>query len=285
MDRFADLGIKIHYVDYPGSGPALMLLPGLTANAHSFDGLIKAGLNSRCRVLAPDLRGRGLSDKPATGYSMAEHAEDAVGVLDSLSIASVIVGGHSFGGLLAIYLASRYADRVSKLVLFDSSSRLVNPTSLQLIKPSLERLGKRFSSWQEYLELMKQAPSFDGWWDATIESYFRADVEVEADGSVRQRSRSESIFEAAEKAQLEDWSIHLAGINQPAILFHARGGYGPPGTPPLVPLEDALATAKGLSNCRYVEVPGNHFTMLYGEGADLIVNQIDRFAACGDASA
>ena len=37
-------GIRQHYIDYAGEGPALILMPGLTANARFFDGLIRAGL-------------------------------------------------------------------------------------------------------------------------------------------------------------------------------------------------------------------------------------------------
>ncbi len=63
-----------------------MLLPGITANLHNFDGLIDAGLAPRFRVVALDLRGRGLSDKPAQGYSIPEHAADVIGVLDGLGL-------------------------------------------------------------------------------------------------------------------------------------------------------------------------------------------------------
>ena len=70
--------IQLHYLSHPGEGPTLVLLPGLTANAHAFDGLIQAGLSPRYRVLALDLRGRGLTDKPTTGYSMADHAADSL---------------------------------------------------------------------------------------------------------------------------------------------------------------------------------------------------------------
>ena len=69
-------GISIHLRDHPGAEPPIVLLPGITANLHNFDGLIDAGLAPRFRVVGLDLRGRGLSDKPAHGYSIAEHAAD-----------------------------------------------------------------------------------------------------------------------------------------------------------------------------------------------------------------
>ena len=85
MDQFVQINdIQLHYLDHPGGDPPLVLMPGLAANAHSFDGLIKAGLSPTLRVLALDLRGRGLSDKPDSGYSMADHAADVLGLLDAL---------------------------------------------------------------------------------------------------------------------------------------------------------------------------------------------------------
>ncbi len=278
MDRFVQVNhIQLHYLDMTGGEPPLILLPGLTANAHSFDGLIQAGLSPRFRVLALDLRGRGLSDKPATGYSMAEHAADVIGLLDSAGINQAVICGHSFGGLLAIYLAAHYPDRVSRLVIIDSATLLINPRTRALIQPSLDRLGKVMPSWEAYLAAMKQAPFFRDWWDPTIESYFRADVQINEDGTVQARSRPENIAEASDKAGAEDWDRHLAAIGQPALLLRATDPFGPPGTPPLLSEEQARATSQALANCRYLEIPGNHLTMLFGEGARRIVASITEF--------
>ena len=75
MEQYTTVnGIRLHYLDCPGGDPPLLLLHGLTANAHHFDGLIDAGLSPRYRLLIPDFRGRGLSDKPESGYTIADHA-------------------------------------------------------------------------------------------------------------------------------------------------------------------------------------------------------------------
>ena len=85
MGHFAQVnGIRLHYLDHKGGDPVLVLMPGLTSNAQSFDGLVGAGLSPALRVLALDLRGRGLSDKPVSGYSLAAHAADVIGLLDVL---------------------------------------------------------------------------------------------------------------------------------------------------------------------------------------------------------
>jgi pimeloyl-ACP methyl ester carboxylesterase len=286
MDQFIQVNnIRLHYLDHntnhQSGGPILILLPGLTANAHCFDGLIQAGLSRRLRVLALDLRGRGLSDKPSLGYSMADHTADVIALLDALEIERVVIGGHSFGGLLTFYLAANFPGRVSKLVVIDAAAKLVNSQTRELIKPSLDRLGQRSPSWETYIEVIKRAPYFDSWWDPAIESYFRADVQFNEDGSVQPRSRPENIAEAIDKAEREDWDSHLAAIKQPTLLLCAHGGYGPPGALPIVSHEQAQATARALPHCHYVEAPGNHFTMLYGAGARRAVESIIEFVSSG----
>jgi pimeloyl-ACP methyl ester carboxylesterase len=277
MERFVYVNnIQLHYLDHLGGDPPLVLMPGLTANACSFDGLIKAGLSPVLRVLALDLRGRGLSQKPDSGYSMADHCADVLGLLDALELRQVVLGGHSFGGLLSIYMAAHHPERVSKLVIIDAAGSM-HPQVRELIKPSVDRLGNVLPSWEAYLEAMKQMPFYQGWWDPTIESYYRADVEIRNDGTVKPRSRPEAIIEAVENALAEDWAQLLSAVRQPVLLLNAPGSFGPPGTPPVLPREQAMDTVNMLSEGRYVEIPGNHMTMLYGEGARRIVEAILAF--------
>ncbi|GAB3395334.1 alpha/beta fold hydrolase [Azotobacter armeniacus] len=274
MDRFIQANaIRLHCLDHPGGDLPLVLMPGLTANAHAFDGLVKAGLSPALRVLALDLRGRGLSDKPDSGYSMAEHAADVLGLLDALGLRQVVLGGHSFGGLLALYMAARYPERVDKLVVIDAAGSF-HPQVRELIQPSLDRLGTVHPSWEAYLAAIKRMPFYAGWWDPSIESAYRADVEIRDDGTVKPRSRPEAIGEALDKLLAEDWPGHMAAVRQPMLLLNALGAYGPPGTPPVLPREQALETVAAVADGRYVEVPGNHMTMLFGEGATRTVEAI-----------
>jgi len=277
MDRLAQVNnIQLHYLDHSGENGLLVLMPGLTANAHSFDGLIAAGLSPALRVLALDLRGRGLSDKPKNGYSMADHAADVLGLLDALDIQRAVLGGHSFGGLLSLYMAARYPDRVSKLVVIDAAGSM-HPQVRELIKPSVDRLGRVLPSWDAYIAAMKQMPFYQGWWDPTIENFYRADIEIRADGTVKPRSRPEAIIEAVDKALAEDWAKHIAAVKQPMLLLNALGPFGQPGVPPVLPREQALETVKTVADGHYVEVPGNHMTMLFGKGAQRIVGEIIDF--------
>jgi len=278
MDKFLRTNdINLHYLDHPGGEPALILLPGLTANAHEFDGLIAAGLSPRHRVLALDLRGRGLSDKPAQGYTMADHAADVLGLMDALNIELVVLVGHSFGALLTIYMGCQYPERVSRMVLIDVSQAATHPRTAELIKPSLDRLGRILPSWELYKQEMQKMPYLDGYWDDSVEAYFRADMQTNDDGTVQARARPELIAQAFDAIINEPWGDHIGAAGQPAILINAPGPYGPPGAPALVTAEDAQATAAGFPNCRYAQVPGNHVTMVFGDNAPVVVDVITEF--------
>lgn len=269
-------GLRLHYLDHAGPEPPLVLLHGLTANAHAFDGLIQAGLSAVRRVISVDLRGRGLSDKPATGYTMHEHAQDILGLLDALSLTQAQLVGHSFGALLSLYLAYHYPQRIEKLVLLDAAARL-HPQTREMLVPTMSRLGKTTSSFADYLAQARQAPYLT-MWDESMESYFLADVQTNPDGSVTPRSLPENIDDCLTKGVFaEPWADYIRAVRQPALLLNGTQNYALDA--PLLPREFAQETVAMLAQGQYREVWGNHQTMLYGQGAQEIVRAIAEFVA------
>lgn len=280
MEHFIETnGIKLHYfVDEGGEGEPLVMLHGLTATAANFDGLIHAGLAKKRRVIRADLRGRGLSDKPDSDYTMADHAGDVIGLLDSLEMESVVLGGHSFGGLLTFYMAATFPDRVKKLVIIDAAAEAARTDVVELIRPSLQRLENTVPSEEAFIQAMKGVRYYhDGFWDPQLEAYYRADIETLEDGSVRTHARAAHIDQAITGVLAEDWFGHLAKITQPVLLLHAPEGFGPPGTPSVISVEGAQTTRDMLQNCTYKQMPGNHITMVFGKYAPGIVQEIDTF--------
>lgn len=272
-------GIELHYGDTPGGRPALVLVHGLTANGRAFD-VVTGHLAPRLRVIAPDMRGRGASSKPEAGYTMADHAADVVGLLDALGLASVVMGGHSFGGLLSLYMAAHYPERVARAILVDAAISAASERTRELIRPALARLERGYPSFTAYLDLLRQAPYYNGWdWDPAVERYYEADVAMAPDGSVRPRSRPAHIAAAADGVIAEPWRAHLARVACPVLLIHASGPYGPPGSPPIVSAAQAAETLSLLADSSYVHVPGNHMTMLYGQGARATAAAILDFVA------
>lgn len=275
--RFVDTnGIRLHVIDHGGDGPVLILTPGLTANARFFDAIVASGLGDAARVLAVDLRGRGLSEKPDVGYTMDDHAADIVGLIDAIGGGPVVVGGHSFGGLLTYYLATHHAEIVSRCVVLDAPVE-VDPKIVEQIKPSLARLEATMPSFDAYLAAVRSQPYFDAWWDPTIETYYRADVEDLPDGSVKARSHPSHIQQAIEGTLSPDWPDLATKIVQPTLVVRARGPFGPEGSPPILDAGPAERLVASLPNGRLAEVDGNHITAFFADGATTVATAILEF--------
>ncbi len=264
MSTFFDVNdIQLHAIDRPGDAPTLILLPGLTANARCFDGMVAAGLN-QLHTVALDLRGRGRSDKPDSGYTIADHAADVLGVIDALGLDKATLVGHSFGGLVSYYMAAHFPERIERLVVMDAAKAATDPRVAEMLRPSLSRLGQTWPSAETYLDTMRQMPFWNGEWNAHLEAFYRADMQELPDGHVKPRSTAEGIGQVIDGVIGEDWEYVFDHVSQPTLLINATEPYGPMG--PLVPQEQAWATAELLPNCRYAHVDGNHVTMLFGTG-------------------
>lgn len=278
MNRFVHTNaIRLHLLDRSGGPPPLLLLPGLTASAHAFDGLAAAGLSPRFRTIAIDFRGRGLSDKPETGYGMAAYAADILGVIDALGLETAVPVGHSFGALIGLILAARHPARIPRLVILDSSHLLITERTVQLVKASLDRLGKTLPSLDAYLAAMRQMPYLQGFWDAHLESFYRHDVHVYEDGRVQPHARPDVIAQTIDAEYAEPWTDHIAAVRQPVLLLNAPRPYGPPDAPPILPEVMARETAALFADCAYAQVPGNHVTMIFGPHAPHVVSAITTF--------
>ena len=109
-------------IDYRsvGQGRPVVLLHGLACGKRMWFHQVRA-LSGRCRVIAYDLRGHGLTDAPddATRYSAGHLVRDLIGFLDALGLDKVAVVGFSLGGGPALALAATQPGRLSHLVLAD----------------------------------------------------------------------------------------------------------------------------------------------------------------------
>ncbi len=265
--------ITLHCLDWGGTGPNLLLLHGLTANAHAFDAVLHAGLLDKARVLTVDLRGRGLSSMPAFGYALQDHAADIIGLLDAMGLQKVVLGGHSYGGLLSAYIATLYPERVEKIVLLDAAARL-NLRAAEMLGPAIGRLDKRFNSFGEYLDKIKAAPYLE-FWDEEMESYYRADVKELPDGSVTPRPTLANIIEVSMGVATAAWPSIMRRVKVPTLLLYASSEYNLGER--LLPERYALETIEMIRGAIGQAVPGNHQTMLYGKGAKAIAAAITAF--------
>ena len=111
-------GVRIHY-KRAGSGPVLILLHGSPLSSRSWSGLIPR-LAERFTVIAPDIRGHGLSEKPEAGYEIHTMAEDLRQLVLHLKLPSVSIVGHDLGGIVAYVYAAQHREEVHRLGIIEA---------------------------------------------------------------------------------------------------------------------------------------------------------------------
>ena len=112
-------GIRLHYVRLGQGRPPLVLIPGITSPAASWE-FVGERLADRNDVYVLDNRGRGLSQGGANlGYRLDDYAADAEGLIRALGLDRPAIVGHSMGARIAVRLAVRAPDCVGNLILVD----------------------------------------------------------------------------------------------------------------------------------------------------------------------
>ncbi len=102
-----------------GSGPALVLLHGITCSSETWEEIIPA-LAKHFTVIAPDLLGHGQSAKPTTEYSPGAYAAFVRDLLIGLEQTRVTLVGHSLGGGVAMQFSYLFPEMIERLVLVSS---------------------------------------------------------------------------------------------------------------------------------------------------------------------
>lgn len=117
MKRLRGEGIDLAVLD-DGEGRPVLLLHGFPDTARLWRHQIAALTAAGYRTIAPDLRGRGDSERPAevAGYAIAHSVADTLALLDALGLERADIVAHDFGAVIGWGLAARHPDRVRSLV-------------------------------------------------------------------------------------------------------------------------------------------------------------------------
>jgi pimeloyl-ACP methyl ester carboxylesterase len=260
-------GIQIQLATWEGDGDHILCIHGLTANCRCWD-LMASALASHHSIIAMDLRGRGLSDSPPSGYSLDHHCRDVSALMDNLNLEQVVLMGHSLGAIISLAFAARHPQRVRGLILIDGGGKLNEDQTAKVfagIKPSLDRLGKIFPTFEAYMSPLKQFPFFQPWSDF-LDTYFRYEIE-EVEGGVRSRVQPEHIEEEIHNLLGIDITQFYPEITCPTLILRATEGML--GNDDLVLPEDVvehmtreMSKAKRLD---MVNVTGtNHYSIVFG---------------------
>ncbi len=116
-------GVRLHYQEFGApEAPVLLLIHGYCSSGYTWKDVVEPLAAAGYRVIAPDLKGFGFSEKPADRrYHVQDHAQLVIGLLDRLGIETATFVGNSFGGAVSLACALMWASRVSGLVLIDAA--------------------------------------------------------------------------------------------------------------------------------------------------------------------
>ena len=133
--EIATNGTTIH-VRVGGQGPAVLLLHGYGETGDMWAPMA-ADLARDYTVIVPDLRGLGLSSKPASGFDKKTQAGDVAGVLDALKVERADLVTHDIGNMVGFAFAAQHPQRVRRFALIDAPVPGVGPWEEILKNPLL----------------------------------------------------------------------------------------------------------------------------------------------------
>lgn len=281
-------GGTLHAGLWGDAGPVLLCCHGLSANHRTFAGLARL-LADRCRLVAPDHRGRAGSRHITGPWGMRAHAADVVALLDHLGIdrADVMIG-HSMGAFIAAVTQAEYPERVASVLMIDGGLPLadeapkdVTPEQLihSVVGPAMERLDMTFDSVEAYYDFWKRHPAVGEAWSGDIEAYLRYELVGEPPELRAGVNKQAIIGDTESQLMSDDIPAAIARLSVPVRFLQAPRGIM--NESPLYPPErlEAMAARIRDFSCRQVE-DVNHYTILLSErGAREVAREIEALLA------
>jgi pimeloyl-ACP methyl ester carboxylesterase len=237
---FLDLdGFRLAYREWgsPQAAQAVVLIHGITSSSLSWV-RVAPGLADRFRVVAVDLKGHGDSDASETGHRFSDQAREVKWLCQSLGIERACVIGHSWGGAVAVHLATS-TDLVERLVLEDPALGLHGMSASQLLEVR-ERCARSVAVSREEATRNTRAEAAHGWTELDIAGKVDALVKASPD-SVR------AVF-----IENHPWDLHdlIPALACPTLLLRAPLEHGG------IVDQDAVELAEANSHVRLVTIAG-----------------------------
>ena len=216
--------LEVRYLEWIPAGESLptqiLALHGLASSANWYERLA-ARLSRQYRVFAPDQRGHGQTTQASTGYDWQTLASDAIHFLDHLGLEQVAVLGHSWGGNVAINVAAKFPERVSKLVMIDGGfldGHLLPDASWELFR---DRFAPRNVSGTRQDFLARLSEQLGDCWGEDLERIVQTMVYEDSDGQIQDILRPANHAQVLEAMWGEPPSVTLPNIQCPTLIVPA----------------------------------------------------------------
>jgi len=219
--------------EWPGRGPAVVAIHGLTSN-HTVWYPIADALGGSHRLIAYDLRGRGDSDKPRPATASPPRGGPPRPARPPRSRPRH-PRGHSLGAHIGVRFATLHPS-ASPSSSCSTAGSTCAPKSWTPLAPAIGRLGVEFPSLEKFLEALKSLPMFQGRWNAYLARHYTYDVESGPGGGVRSKVAKHAIEEEVANLQRTRLWVWHHQIQAPTLLFRAPDG--------LLRAEDCLMTRR-----------------------------------------
>lgn len=219
--------VRLHALKWDGEGVPVILIHGTGLLARLWEPLAQALAAKIGPVYAFDLRGHGLSDKPARGYRWELFAEDIAAAVDQLKLMHPIVIGHSMGATVAMILAAIRPELVGRLVAIEAVIRKLDALAASSKSPHIptsEKALRRKSIWRSNDELsayLRSKERYASWRPEVLDLFARFGVERDGSGKITLLCRPE--IEAQmylERQFLDPWS-YFPKITCPTLLIYS----------------------------------------------------------------
>ncbi|HEY3420053.1 MAG TPA: alpha/beta hydrolase [Methanomassiliicoccales archaeon] len=258
-------GVKLYVQDW-GEGKPILFIHGWPLNHRMFEYQTMALPKQGFRVIALDLRGFGMSDKPWNGYDYDTWVQDIRKVIDALKLRDVTLVGFSIGGAIAMhYAATQNDDRVSKLVLIAAAGpSFVNrpkfphgvPTSaveglIQGEKADRAKLKQDFGN-----IFFHKAPS-----EPMARFYESLGMQASAHASLR----------GLEELRDEDLTGEIGSIRIPTRIFHGVNDK-------VVPFELGEVQRESIPGSQLIRFESSGHAICYEE-SDKVIEELARFVS------
>ena len=214
-------GIRHHYLEWGDpSGPPLVMMHGIGLCAQVWNANAR-DLARDYRVICPDLRGHGDTDKPGKGYTFLDLGADIAAVIQALGLERPFGVGHSAGGMALLLADSSHPGIVGKVALLDTR---VGPSPMEMLTPEeqrdrMARTTQKRSVWNsrdEMFDAYRHRRTFTTWTDEVFTDYIDGGTWLLDDGRVEIKCPNDA--EAA-------FYVARQELNPPEILKGLGGDY------------------------------------------------------------